>query len=179
MLGPEAREHVLVIGVGNEDRGDDAAGLLALRRLRELLDAASVRNVVLREHDGEATSLIEMWRGMGHVVVLDASHCGAPPGLVRRFDAHAELLPAALDRHSTHALGLAHAVVLAGALEALPRRLAVYAIEGRNFDLGVEVSPEAAAGAENAARMVFDQLCNLAAHPEADPCTNSPSSTTC
>src|ERR1039457_2451863 len=50
----------------------------------------------------------------------------------------------AVDRYrcSTHAFGVAEAVQLARVLERLPRRLLIYGIEGRRFDLGSAPSVE-------------------------------------
>ena len=50
-------------------------------------------------------------------------------------------LPVELFRHSTHALGVADAVELGRELERLPRRLAVYGIEGERFDAGEGLTP--------------------------------------
>jgi len=92
------RPPTLVIGVGNPDRGDDAAGLMAARRLR----ADAQPGVVVREASGEATALIDAWDGFARVIVIDAAHSGAAPGTVTRFDAVAAPLPASLARESTH-----------------------------------------------------------------------------
>ncbi|MGA8805322.1 MAG: hypothetical protein WB866_11580, partial [Solirubrobacterales bacterium] len=48
---------------------------------------------------------------------------------------------AELFRSSTHALGVADAVELARELDRLPARLAVYGIEGENFEAGEGLTP--------------------------------------
>ena len=72
---------------------------------------------------------------------MDAVSTGAEPGTLHRFDATAEPLPAELFRSSTHALGVADAVELARELDRLPARLAVYGIEGENFETGEGLTP--------------------------------------
>jgi hydrogenase maturation protease len=134
---------VMVIGVGNAWRGDDAAGLLVARRLRGAVEA--------REHEGDCTGLVEAWTGAGHVVVVDAAASGAPPGTVRRFDALLAPLPARSLRSSTHAFGVADAVELARALGRLPARLEVCAIEGADFAAGAALTPEVAAAVDELA----------------------------
>jgi len=123
---------VILIGVGNAWRGDDGAGLAVARRVRELSPAG----VEVREVEGDATALVEVWSGAEGVVVVDAAQSGALPGTVRRFDARARPLPARSLRSSTHAFGVSDAVELARALDRLPARLDVYAIEGASFTAG-------------------------------------------
>lgn len=143
-------EATLVIGVGNEWRRDDAAGLVVARRLRQ----SSPRAVRVIEHEGEPLDLIEEWAGAAAAIVLDAVSSGAEPGTIHRLDALAMRLPAELFRGSTHALGVAEAVELGRALERLPRRLLVLGIEGERFDAGAGLSQEV----ERAATRLVDEL---------------------
>ena len=128
---------MILIGVGNAWRGDDGAGLAVARRVRELSPAG----VEVREVEGDATALVEAWSGAEGVVVVDAAESGAPPGTVRRFDARTRPLPVRSLRSSTHAFGVSDAVELARALNRLPARLDVYAIEGASFAAGQGLSP--------------------------------------
>jgi hydrogenase maturation protease len=128
--------HSKVIGVGNWWRGDDAAGLAAARRLRGMPDVEA--EVI--ELAGDLTALLDAWDGTEHVTVVDAVHSGAEPGTVHRLDARATSLPRDLDRHSTHAVGLATAIELGRALDRLPASLIVFGIEGQCFDAGAGLS---------------------------------------
>jgi hydrogenase maturation protease len=131
---PAAR--VVLIGIGNEYRGDDAVGLVVARRLREKLGA---RATVL-ESDGEATRLMEAWEGADTVILIDAVSSGGEPGTLHRFDARVQPIPARFGSSSSHASGLAEAIELARALNRLPWRLIVYGIEGERFEVGVGLS---------------------------------------
>src|SRR3990172_75024 len=95
------RPRVLVIGVGNPYRRDDAAGRETVRRLRD----RAPHVIATLEHDGEGTSLMEAWQGADLVIVVDAVSSGVAPGTVRRFDVRSEPLPAAILRDSTHPRG--------------------------------------------------------------------------
>ena len=114
---------MLILGCGNPDRADDAAGLLVARRLRELGTQA-------RELGGEALELIDAWSGEADVIIVDAVKSGAPPGTITVWDARTSPLPACQFRCSTHALGVAEAIELARALDRLPSKLIVVGIEG-------------------------------------------------
>lgn len=135
--GPRLR----VIGVGQEWRGDDAAGLLIARGLREMLGP----EVAIEEKSGDAADLLAAWDGAAAVILADAVRGGGPPGKIYRFPVHEAALPAEIaSAASSHAWGLAQAVALGRVLQQLPPYLVVYGIEGRNFDLGQELSPEVA-----------------------------------
>lgn len=133
---PEQPRRV-VIGVGNAARGDDAAGVIAARRLGGL------------EHEGDPVALLHVWCDADTAIVIDAVSSGAPPGTVHRFDATAAPLPTKLrGSSSTHALGLAEAIELGRTLGQLPARLIVYGIEGERFEAGAELTPAVAAAIE-------------------------------
>jgi hydrogenase maturation protease len=134
-----------IIGCGNAGRGDDAAGLLVARRLREL-------GVDALEHSGEGLALIESWRGQDAVILIDAVVTGAAPGAVTVWDGSEAPVAADSCRSSTHAFGVAEAVKLARVLGRLPARLLIYGIEGRRFDLGSAPCAEVAAASERLAQ---------------------------
>ena len=130
---------VLVIGVGNELRGDDGAGVEVVRRLSERAGQAGIE---VGEHPYEPSGLLDAWQGRDAVVLVDTMHSGAPPGTIRRFDASAEPLAALHGSSSTHAFGLDEAIELGRALDRLPRRVIVFAVEGRTFEAGTGLSDE-------------------------------------
>jgi len=134
---PPSRAKSLVIGIGNAYRSDDAAGLVAARRLKgQLPPGGSVL-----EHAGEGTSLMELWTGADCVIVVDAARAGVSPGTVSRFDATHRPLPAASFPGSTHAFSLVEAIELSRALNQLPRELLIYGVEGKDFEPGTNLSP--------------------------------------
>jgi hydrogenase maturation protease len=121
-----------LIGIGNQFRRDDAAGLEVARRLR----LAHPPGVTILEQEGEPTSLIEAWSEADEALVVDGVSSGARPGTLHRFEAAEGPLPAEVFKSSTHALGVAEAVELARELDRLPKRLVVYGIEGESFEVG-------------------------------------------
>ena len=145
---------VLVIGLGNELRGDDGAGIEVARRLRGL---AAEAGIDVRAQQGEPAGLIDAWSGRKAVLIVDTMRSGAELGNDLRFDASCEPLPAQLrGSSSTHALSLAEAIELARALEQLPPRAVVFAIEGQRFETGAALSDEVRAVIPKVAGMVLD-----------------------
>ncbi len=148
---------ILVIGIGNLFRGDDAAGLLVARQLRESCD--SICTIV--EHNGDGTGLMETWKDAESVVVIDAVRSGAQPGTIHRFEPIVRPLPALAFRYSTHAFSLVEAIDLSKALHHLPKRLIIYGIEGLDYLAGTNLSPEVAAAIPNAVEQVLQEVCYL------------------
>ena len=139
-------EAPLVIGFGNRWRGDDAAGPLAAQQL-----ALAGYDAIEIEADG--TLLLDAWAGRDRVLVIDAMASGAPAGTVRRFDDPADL-PKGAFHSSTHVIGLAEAVNLAGTLGRLPGRLIVLGIEGAGYGYGAPLSAAVAAALATVVRDV-------------------------
>jgi hydrogenase maturation protease len=135
------RRRWIVLGIGNPDRGDDAAGRAVVRLLR----GAPPDGVEIVEQDGEATALLAQLDGAAAAFVVDACASGAPAGAVQRFDVGRGPLPRAAFGLSTHGFGLAEAIELARALGQLPQKCVVYAIEGGRFEAGAPLSPPVAA----------------------------------
>ena len=129
--------NTLVIGLGNAYRSDDAAGLMAARRIQQ----QATEYCAVIEHTGEGTALMELWKGADRVIVIDAMRSGAAPGNVSRFDATLHPLPATMRRDSTHAFSLPEAVELSRTLQLLPRQLIVYGVEAQSFEAGTNLSP--------------------------------------
>jgi len=147
----------VVIGVGNPDAGDDGAGRLVARLLRDRDRRAPLPGLAVREGTGEATALMEAWAGFDDVVVVDACLGAGEPGSVHRFEAHElERLTSLRPRQhgSTHGFGVATAIDLARALGTLPGRLVVHAIEGRRFLTGEPLSAEVERAAHELAALL-------------------------
>lgn len=144
----------IVLGIGNPDRGDDAAGREAARRLRGCLPG----DVEILEHDGEATALLHLFEDADQAYIIDACRSGAAAGTVRRFDAASEPLPEIELAVSTHGFGLAAAIELARNLGQLPPRCLVYAIEGVAFEVGAGLSAPVAAAVDDVVQQLEAEL---------------------
>jgi len=149
-----ANARILVIGIGNEYRSDDAAGLVVARRLRQL----SLGNITVIEESGEGTDLMESWKGADTVIIVDAASSGAKPGTIHRIDARAQRIPTGLLRYSTHAFSVGEAVELARAMNRLPPRMVVYGVEGERFDEGTVLSRAVQGSVDAVVDLVLKQL---------------------
>ena len=118
------KHSILIIGIGNPYRGDDAVGL----RIAQDIKKKSPDHVNVIEQSGEGISLMDSWKDSDAVILIDAVYSGAKPGTIHRFDAHTQPIPSKFFHYSTHAFGVAEAIELARALKQLPPHLIVYCI---------------------------------------------------
>ncbi|MFE0512999.1 hydrogenase maturation protease [Streptomyces sp. NPDC058964] len=127
---------VVVIGVGNPLRGDDGAGPAVVEALRGRVPD----DTVLAISDGEPGRMLELWRGADTAVVVEALRTRPPrPGALHTLTG-TEAAGRARGTASTHALGLGECLALAEALDLLPRKVVVHAVEVVHVELGTGLS---------------------------------------
>ncbi len=151
----ESPPRLLVIGIGQEWRGDDAAGLLAVRPLR----LTTLPGVAVREVTGDLLGLLDLWQEVECVIVADAVAAPAPPGTIWRWLAHQEDVPAVLaGAASSHGWGLAETVALGRTLGRLPRYLVIYGIAGQSFERGRRPASAVVAAAQEVSRQILSEV---------------------
>jgi len=153
----------LIIGLGNDQRGDDGSGLEVARALRSRL-AGKAR---VEECSSEGIALLELWRDADEVLVVDAVVSGGVPGTVHRIEAGDGFSPGFHTATSTHGLSLAEAVALGRGLGCLPRHLVVYGIEVDRLDVGSGLSPPVSRAVREAADRIEAELREAPAPPAA------------
>ncbi|MGW1892513.1 hydrogenase maturation protease [Streptomyces sp. NPDC002004] len=119
--------------MGNPLRGDDGAGPAVVEALRGRVPD----DTVLTVSDGEPGRMLELWRGADTAVVVEA--LPLRPARLHTLTA-AEAADRAGSTASTHALGLGECLALAEALDLLPRRVIVHAVEVADVGLGAGLS---------------------------------------
>jgi hydrogenase maturation protease len=154
---------VLIIGLGNPDRGDDGIGARVVGALAGRLPEG-VKTVV---RAGDMLALVEEWVGADAVICIDAAASMGAPGGIHRIDGHDRTLLPEPGLASSHAFGLAEAIALSQALGTAPPVLIVYAIEGRVFDIGAPLSTDVAAAVAEVAAQVLAEAVRLRDGAEA------------
>ncbi len=148
------QSRTLIIGVGNEYRCDDGAGLIVARRLKQQMRD----DVTVLEQSGDGAALMEAWKGADTVILIDAVNSGTEAGTIHRLEAHAQPIPQRFFRYSTHAFSVAEAIELARALGELPGRLIVFGIEGKTFKAGNGLSGEVEIAVRDVVERVINEL---------------------
>jgi hydrogenase maturation protease len=148
---PAVADLIAVIGCGNANRSDDAAGGAVIQRLAALAGPG----VRLLDAGTDGMAVMFAARGAGALIVIDACATGAPPGAV--FEVPADVLaappPASYTLHDfrwDHALYAGRKMYGA----AFPADVTVLLIEARTVALGVGLSPEVAAAVDAVAARV-------------------------
>jgi len=148
---------VLVVAIGNPDRGDDGFGPAVAQRLRGRVPS----KVRILERSGDALALIEDWGCIPSVIVIDAMAPISEPGQVHRFDLTDSPLPIGVAPSSSHAFGVAETVELARGLGRLPRYLVAYLVEGEQFGTGAPLSLVVAEAVGDVAEHIVSEVSTI------------------
>ncbi|MDJ0836182.1 MAG: hydrogenase maturation protease [Acidobacteriota bacterium] len=123
---------VVVIGVGNPMRGDDAVGLKVVEALKKM---PLPKEVTLHTNGGDAADLIGLLDGARAAVICDAVQTDEPAGSVVTVDC-SEPLPQQLFLCSSHAFGVAEGIELARTLGQLPPACIIVGIAANKWAVG-------------------------------------------
>jgi hydrogenase maturation protease len=154
MTTPCPPTRLLVIGIGNAYRSDDAVGLVMARHLRPLLPD----HVTVVEAPRDGIALLDLWRQADAVILIDAVCSGAIPGTLHRLEVGKTPLAEGVCLTSTHGFGVAEAIELARELRQLPAFLAIYGIEGQTFSMGEGLSPAVARQVQTGVQTIVHEI---------------------
>ena len=127
---------ILLVGIGNEFRGDDAVGLLVTERIRRL-NCSHVEILTLSDH---LDSLLDLWPNYELAILVNAICSGAEVGTIYCRDLLRQPLPHTVTTTSTHSLDPLQLVRMARTLNRCPRNLFLVGIEGCDFAAGASIS---------------------------------------
>ena len=151
----------MVVAVGEPFRRDDGVGPSVVHALEGRVPP----DVKLVDRVPDPTALLDVWDGVRLAVVVDAMCSGRPAGTVLRLEADG-LARAVTERPtSSHGFSVRDAFELGLALGRLPERLVVYLVEADDLAPGTGLSAGTAAGVEEAARRLAEELSPHRAHP--------------
>jgi len=145
---------ILIIGVGSPYRCDDSVGLFIIKSLENIQS----KYVHLMERSGEGFDLMDAWKNYDYIFLIDAVQSGKPPGTIHRINAKEEKVPTEFFHYSTHAFGVAEAVEMARTLGELPENLFIFGIEGKNFNMGHDMSTAVKISAKIVEKMLKEKI---------------------
>ncbi len=151
----------LIIGIGNDMRGDDAVGCEVVRRFANM--ASPDWDVCQAEDD--ALALMDAWQERRAVIIVDATQPAGSPGKIQRLDANMGPLNNIMNDVSSHGLGLGHSLELARSMGKMPTQCLLFVVEGVDFSAGAGISPDV----ERAIPEVIDQIVQEAERFVSDP----------
>jgi hydrogenase maturation protease len=147
----------LILSLGNPLRADDGVGAAVVEALREHQLPPDVELI-----DGGAPGLetVLYFEGRSRVIVIDAADMGLESGEWRRFtlaDIRLKSNDMAL-RGTLHYAGLAEAISLAEAMDALPAELVIYGVQPESLDWQAGLSEAVSIAAEEVAWQIADEF---------------------
>ncbi len=148
---------ICIIGLGNLFRGDDAAGILAVRRLRSLIDKEWKR-VECHEAESGGPELLDMMKYADTVILIDAARSGRKVGTIHELNVSNDSIRLTIFPHSTHALNLVETIELGRVLGRLPPHVIIYGVEVGVVPTTREVSPEVSHAVEKVVEAIIQQL---------------------
>ena len=152
---------VLVIGIGNPSRGDDALGPVLISRLQQWQDAGWLEDVeLLNDFQLQIEHVLDLADRERVIVVDAAASLDAPyrllPISTETMDSGST--PAAVLGWTTHRLAPNALLALYRSLHGEPPPLDLLAIGGCSFELGAALSAKAAANLEVATEWLLFEL---------------------
>lgn len=153
---------IAVIGCGNANRTDDAAGLEVVRLLyaRPALKARSDLHILDAGTDGMAVMFAA--RGCKTLIVVDSCRTGAEPGAI--FEVPGKELENRLNNSlNLHDFRWDNALYAGRQIyrDAFPEDVTAFLIEARSIEYGVGLSPDIREAAANVANKIAGRLIGL------------------
>jgi hydrogenase maturation protease len=147
---------IKIIGIGQSLRGDDAAGLAAVRMWEKTFQVNNERphvQVELTELPG--IGLLSLLEGARIAILVDAVRSGARAGTIFELTEN-QLETFSKDAGSAHGWGVAETLSLGRKLmpSTLPGKLILIGIEAGQLNLGETLSPEMETALPEVARLI-------------------------
>jgi hydrogenase maturation protease len=155
----EFMDKFVIVGIGQDMRGDDAAGLEAVRLWQKNFPETAADPRVRVEQAGmPGLDLIELLANADGVLLVDAVQSGSAPGTLHMVKPEQV---ASFDggTSSAHGWGVAETLALARELRyPLPDQIVILGIEATSFTVGEPLSKPVTTSLVKAAEMIEERL---------------------
>lgn len=128
---------IKVIAVGNDLYGDDGVGNAVLQVLEKM---PKMKGIELIDGATDALGLIDHFKGVDHVIIVDAAQMGEIPGTIKVFNKEEVKLKIKMDHLSVHGISLAETFDIAQAVDSLPEKITIIGIEPKNIGISQKLS---------------------------------------
>ncbi len=131
---------VAVIGIGQSLRGDDAAGLEAVRRWQEKFpETANRLEVQVEACELPGLALIDLLNDIDAAILVDAVQSTGNPGTIHRLD-ESDLASFGSGSRSAHGWGVAETLHMRNQLTDAEVNIRIIGIEAEQMELGALLS---------------------------------------
>ena len=160
---------IKIIGIGQSLRGDDAAGLAAVRFWQERCQAKIERtNLVVEFAELPGIGLLNLLEDTTIAILVDAVHSNAEAGTIHLLSDD-QLESFSNGAGSAHGWGVAETLLLGHILisSSMPKKLILIGIEAGNLLFGESLSPEVESALPEAAQLI-EQLVTADLPPDQE-----------
>lgn len=152
---------LVVVGIGQALRGDDGAGLAAVKAWQQSYPESTRRsNVRVEMAELPGTGLLALLEGAQAAILVDAVRSGATPGMVHSLS-EADLAYPIASSASAHGWGVAETLALGRQLipEQMPESIQVIGIEAGDVGMGEGLSSAVSAALTQVADQIEEAVC--------------------
>lgn len=154
---------IIVVGTGQSLRGDDAAGLEAVRQWQATFpQTVGRREVRVETVELIGLGLLDLLAEAEAAIIVDAVHSSAPPGTLHRLGPH-EVSAFRPDSQSAHGWGVAETLQLGCSLDPALNDccITLIGIAAGQVEMGAALSPEVRAALGGAGEMIETEVRSL------------------
>ena len=154
---------IVIIGVGQNLRGDDGAGLAAVQLWQQSFPrSASHPSLRIELAELSGLGLLDLILGAGAAIIVDAVLSGAIPGALHLIS-ETDLAAFESSTGSAHGIGVAESLALGRRIypEEMPAKIILIGIEASDFGPGETLSPEVRLTIPLAAQSIEEQFQGL------------------
>ena len=150
---------ITLIGIGQDLRGDSAAGMETVRLWQKTYPAtAADPRVCVKQPGMPGLELIELLGDTDAVLLVDAVQSGAVPGTLHLVKLE-QVDPSVKPGGSSHGWGAGETLALARELKyALPEQIFILGIEAASFAMDTPLSKAVSDSLAKAVEMIEDQI---------------------
>lgn len=150
-----------MIGIGQSLRGDDAAGLEAVRRWKEKFPETAGRpEVQIEASELPGLALLDILNEVDGAILVDAVQSSARPGTVHRLG-EMELESFTSDSKSAHGWGVAETLRLRKQLTDAKAKVRIIGVEAKQTELGAGLSEALQEAMPNVIDALEEEINNL------------------
>ena len=155
---------VVVLGIGNTLLSDEGVGVHTVNALEKGYDLPPEVSVV----DGGTSGMdcLDLLADADHLLIADAMRFGAEPGTIKRVD-HDGLQAYFKTKLSPHQVGLNDVLATMNIRGIMPKRIVLFGIQPKSFELGLELSPDIAPRLPALLACLVDELTAIGAPVKA------------
>lgn len=144
---------IIIVGIGNPYRGDDAAGWAVIDGLTKAVGSV----IQLVKQRGDIAELVDIFANHKSVYLVDAFNSSDLKDAWKRIDLHKQPIIEESPQTSTHGFSISQAISLAKNLDLLPNKLILYAIKGNHYSITNSLTPPVAKSVDTVINAILQE----------------------